>query len=73
MQIDCVQQLAVDIELQLLVGTVADPHGLRAAIALEVVERLLRKISPAIDAVNGLKRAGAASVGLMPAIFEPVS
>ena len=54
-QIDRVQQLAVDVELQLVVGAVADPHRTRAHVAVEVIEHLLGQVLLAVDAVHDLQ------------------
>ncbi len=58
-EVDGVDQLAVDVELELVGGAVPDPHRLRAAVALEVVERLLRQLPPPVDPVHDLERARA--------------
>src|SRR6516164_5392855 len=52
---------------------IADPHGSRAAIALQVVERLLGKLGAAVEAIHELQRADAAAVRLLPAVLEPAS
>ncbi len=41
--------------LALVVGTVADPHGLGTFVAFEVVEDLLVEVALAVDAVHDLK------------------
>ena len=56
-QVDRVHQLAVDVQLELPVGGVADPHRPRAAVAVQVVELLLGQVGPAVDAVHELQRA----------------
>ena len=56
-QVDGVHQLAVDVELELVVGAVSDAYRLRAPIALEVVERLLGQLAPPVDRVHDLERA----------------
>ena len=43
-EVDRVDQLAVDVELELVGGAVADPHGAGAAVALEVVELLFGEL-----------------------------
>jgi hypothetical protein len=40
-QVQSVNELAMDIELQLIIGSVPDAYGARAAIALQMIERLL--------------------------------
>src|SRR5207244_12385444 len=71
-QINRVHQLAVDVELELLVGCVADAHRTRAAITLQVVEGLLGEVVPAVDTIHELQGAGTISRGLLPAILQPV-
>ena len=56
-QIDRVHQLAVDVELQVLAGGVADAHRPRAAVAVEVVELDLGELVTAVDAVHHVERA----------------
>ena len=63
--VDAVQRLAVDVELQLVGGAVADPHRARAAVALPVVERLLDEVGGAVDAVHDVQRAAVAA-GALP-------
>ena len=43
-EVDRVHGFAVDVELQLVGGAVADAHRARAAVALEVVEHLLVEV-----------------------------
>ena len=43
-EVDRVHRLAVDVQLQLVGGPVADPHGDGPAVAREVVERLLDEV-----------------------------
>src|SRR5262249_9156281 len=47
--------LAVDVELQLVGGAVADPDRAGAAPALEVVEGLLDQVGAAVDPVHDLQ------------------
>ena len=54
-QVDRVEQRAPDVVLALVVGAVADPHRLRAAVAVEVVERLLGQLLLAADPVHDLQ------------------
>ena len=54
-----VHRLAVDVQLQLVGGAVADAHRPRAAPALEVVEGFLAQVARAVDPVHDLQRAGA--------------
>ena len=58
-EVERVQRLAVDVELQLVGGAVADPDRAGAAPALEVVERLLDQVGAAVDPVHDLQRAAA--------------
>ena len=57
-QLDEVQQLPVDVELQLTVGGVANPHRRRSSVALDVVEDLLGEVVAAVDAVHDLELSG---------------
>ena len=54
------QQLAVDVELDLVGRAVADPHRPRAAVALEVVSVSLPAARVAVDAVQDLQDPGRA-------------
>jgi hypothetical protein len=54
-QVDRVQQGAPHVVLALVVGAVADAHGLRALVAREVVERLLLQHPLPADAVHDLQ------------------
>ncbi len=49
------EHLAIDFELELLCGLVADPHGTRLAIAFQVAEFVLLKIGLSVDAVHDLE------------------
>ena len=70
-EVDGVDQLAVDVELKLRGGAVSDPHRGRALVALEVVEHLLGEVGAAVDAVHDLERAALAVVRLAEAVGEP--
>jgi len=50
-----IHQLAIDVELQLRRGGVADAHRTRAAIALQVVERFLGQFVAAVYAIHDLQ------------------
>ena len=56
-EVDRVDHLAVDVELELVGGAVADPHRAGASVALEVVEDDLLEVGAAVDAVHDLERA----------------
>ncbi len=56
----CVEQLAEDVELELGIGPVADPHRPRAAVALEPVELHLGEQTLAANTVHDLQLARAA-------------
>lgn len=56
-EVDRVQQLPVDVELELVVRPVPDPHRARSPVALEVLERRLGQLVPSVDAVHDLERA----------------
>src|SRR5215217_7620257 len=51
-----VQQLAVDVELELVGGAVADPDRPRAGIPLQMVQDLLDQVGGAVDPVHDLQR-----------------
>src|SRR5207249_11207722 len=51
-----VDDLAVDVELQLLDGGVADAHRARAAVAAPAVQRALARRRIAVDVVQDLER-----------------
>ena len=54
------EQHAVHVALELLVGGVADAHRPRPAPALEVIERHLGEAAPAVDRIHHLQRLRAA-------------
>ena len=56
-QIDRVEQRPPDIVLLLVKGPVADPHGPRALVSGQVIERLLGQPTLTIDAVHDLENA----------------
>ena len=56
-EVQRVEQLAVDVELGLAPGAVADPHGARVAPAAQVRELALGEVVLAADAVHDLQRA----------------
>ena len=56
-EVERVEDRAPDVVLVLVVGAVADPHGPRALVAGQVVERLLGKLGLAADAVHDLELA----------------
>jgi len=51
-----IEHLAVDIELPLASGGVADADGTRATIALEMRQDLLRQITAAVEPIQHLNR-----------------
>ena len=54
---DRVERGAEDVVLALVEGAVADPHGLGAGVAREVVPRGLGQVAPAVDPVHDLQGA----------------
>src|SRR5207244_2765404 len=70
-EVDAVDQLAVDVELELCRRPVADPHRRRARVALEVVEGLLGQLLAAVDAVHDLERTFAAALHFAEAVGQP--
>jgi hypothetical protein len=70
-EIDRVHRLAVDVELQLVGGAVADPNRARAAVALEMVEDLLLQVRGAVDPVHDPQRPGGPARLLPDSIPEP--
>src|SRR5215213_2447830 len=54
-EVDSVHQLTVDVQLQLVVGTVADPDRPRAPVALQVLQGLLGKVAPSVYTVHQLQ------------------
>ena len=68
-EVDGVHELAVDIELQLVGGSVADAYGGGATVAVEVVERGLGEVVPSVDAVDDLELA---VLALVTALLQPV-
>ena len=72
-EVDGVDELAVDVELELVGGAVPDAHGGRAAVALPVVEDLLLEIGVAVDRVHDLERPGLALVLLAEPVGQPAA
>jgi hypothetical protein len=70
-QVDRVHRLAVDVQLQLVGGAVADAHRAGAAPALEVVERLLDQVGAAVHPVHDLQRAAAVRRAVGGAVQQP--
>ena len=68
---DRVQHLAVDVELELVGGAVADPHRPGAGVALEVVEGLLVQVGGAVDPVHDLQRPGPLAGLLLDPVAQP--
>src|SRR5215212_1661157 len=68
-EVDSVHQLTVDVQLQLVVGTVADPDRPRAPVALQMLQSLLGEVAPPIYAVHELQRA--VRLRLVAAVLEP--
>ena len=68
---DAVHRLAVDVELQLVGGAVADPHRARAAVARPVLEHLLLEIARPVDPVHDVERAARAAGMLADPIAQP--
>ena len=62
--VDRVEQGAVDVVLALVIGGVADPHGARADVAGEVVQRPLGELGLAADPEHDLGLGA-------PAVEEP--
>src|SRR4029453_16550489 len=71
--VDAVHRLAVDVELQLLGGAVADPDGCRAAVAAPVVEPALFEAGGAVDPVHDVERSAVAADPLADAVAEPAA
>ncbi len=65
-----VHELAVDVELELPGGAVADPHGFRVAVAAQVLEDDLVEVGVAVHAVQDVQALVAG--GLLTALFQPV-
>ena len=66
-----VERLAVDVELELVGGAVADPHRAGAAVALQVVEDLLVQVGGAVHPVHDLQRVLVVA-GLADPFVQPV-
>ena len=71
-EVDGVDQLAVDVELELVGGAVPDPDRGRAHVALEVRQHLLVQLRAAVDPVHDLERPRLAADALPEAVGEPV-
>lgn len=65
-EIDSIEKLAVDIELDVIGGAIADSDGLLALVAVEVVESDLGDLLRAVDGVPARVRASAAAVRPRP-------
>ena len=68
-----VERLAVDVELQLVGGAVADPDRPRPAPALQVAEGLLGQIGGAVHPVHDLQRPRAVARLLGDPLPQPVA
>ena len=68
-KIDGVHELAVDIELELAGGAIADADGRGFPVALEMRERALGQIVRAIERMHELKRT--IWLDLVTALFDP--
>ena len=68
-----VHRLAVDVELELAGGAVADAHRPRPAPALEMIQGLLGQIGTAVDAVHDLQRVAAVAVPFVGAVPQPAA
>ncbi|KPY88197.1 hypothetical protein ALO94_200379 [Pseudomonas syringae pv. spinaceae] len=64
-QVHGVHQFAVDIQLNLLVRLVADPHRLRAAVTGQVIEVLLGQFCVAVKGIQN-----AELLGLLAAVVQ---
>ena len=53
-EVDSVHQLTVDVQLQLVMGAVADPDWLGGFVAFQVVQDLLGQIASSVDPVDQL-------------------
>jgi hypothetical protein len=69
-QVDTVEQLAVDVELCLARRGVADPHRLGPAIAIEMRQTLLWGVALAADAIQNLELRGWARAGALQKVHE---
>ena len=56
-EVEGVQQLAVDVELYLIPGAVSNPHGRRVAPAAQMRELALGEVVLAADPVHDLQRS----------------
>ena len=63
--------LAVDVELQLVGGAVADPDRPRAAPALEMIQALLDQVRGAVHPVHDLQRPGTLARLFLRPVPEP--
>src|SRR5690606_26580045 len=63
------EQLAVDVELELVVGAVSDAHRPRRHVAVKMVERALGEVLATVDAVHDLQLAR--PVALAIAFVQP--
>ncbi len=71
-QVGRVHQLAVDVELKLAVGGVADADRLRPRVTVEVRQLLFGQVGPAVHGIHELERSVAVRVALLPARGQPV-
>ena len=56
-QVDSIHQFAVDVELKVAGGGVADADGAGAAVAVQMSEDLLGQVVPSVDTVHHVERA----------------
>ena len=70
---DAVQRLAVDVELELVGGAVADADRARAAVTGPVLQRLLLEVRGAVDPVHDVQRATLAADLLGHPVPQPAA
>ena len=68
--IDRIQQLAVNVQLQLVIGPVANPHRAGAFVAIQMPQGFLGQLMAAVNAVHNLQ--GAVRIQLAGPFLDPV-
>src|SRR5215469_10457139 len=70
-QVDRVHHLAVDVQLQLLIGGISNSHGPGILITFEVIQSHFVQLLPAINSVHHLQRPALRVIAQTP--FNPAN
>src|SRR6185312_10348656 len=68
-----IERFAVNVQLELVGGSVSNPHRVGAAIALPIRQDFLVEVGAAVNAVHDIQRVGALLPGLRNTVAEPLA